>query len=77
MSSVKVAVRVRPFNGRERERAATLIVAMNGGTTTLRDPAAKKDRKFDFDCSYWSHDGFDTDPETAYMSPVAGSPYAD
>lgn len=77
MSSVKVAVRVRPFNGREKERAATLIVAMNGGTTTLKDLEARKERKFDFDCSYWSFDGFDTDPETAYMSPTPGSPYAD
>jgi len=77
MSSVKVAVRVRPFNGREKERGSTLIVAMNDGTTILKDPENKKERKFDFDCSYWSHDGFVTDPETAYMSPEPGSIYAD
>ena len=34
-------------------------------------------REFAFDKSYWSHDGFDTDPDTAYMSPQAGSQYAD
>lgn len=77
MSSVKVAVRVRPFNAREKERGSTLIVEMNDGTTTLKDLEAKKDRKFDFDCSYWSHDGFVTDPNTAYMSPEPGSKYAD
>lgn len=78
MSSVKVAVRVRPFNSREKERASTVIVKMAGGTTTLVDvDNGNKERKFDFDCSYWSHDGFEVDPETAYMSPTAGSIYAD
>eukprot|EP00729_Bicosta_minor_P007853 gene7853-18974_t len=28
--AVKVAVRVRPFNGREKDRGAKLIIAMNG-----------------------------------------------
>ncbi|XP_018654005.1 putative kif1 [Schistosoma mansoni] len=35
---VKVAVRIRPFNKRERERNAELIVFMNGNTTTIRHP---------------------------------------
>lgn len=77
MSSVKVAVRVRPFNGREQERNATLIVEMSDGQTKLKDPSSGKTREFAFDKSYWSHDGFDTDPETAYMSPKPGSIYAD
>lgn len=64
MSSVRVAVRVRPFNGREKERAAELIVEMDGqGGTKLKD-ATGKQREFGFDCSYWSHDGFTTNPET-------------
>ena len=33
MSSVKVAVRVRPFNAREIGRAATCVIAMDGKTT--------------------------------------------
>lgn len=77
MSSVKVAVRCRPFNGREKERAATLIVEMVDGQTKLTDPASGKVREFAFDQSYWSHDGFVTDPDTAYMSPLPGSAYAD
>ena len=33
MSSVKVAVRVRPFNGREIARASTCAVTMDGSST--------------------------------------------
>ncbi len=36
--TVKVAVRVRPFNKRERERKAKLIVEMVGSETRLTDP---------------------------------------
>lgn len=34
MSSVKVAVRVRPFNQRELQRNALCIIEMNGPTTS-------------------------------------------
>ena len=34
MSSVKVAVRVRPFNNREMSRDATSIIEMDGNTTS-------------------------------------------
>ena len=36
--AIKVAVRVRPFNARERERGARCIVRMNGATTTILHP---------------------------------------
>lgn len=36
--NVKVAVRVRPFNSREKARNAKLIVDMNGPSTTLTNP---------------------------------------
>lgn len=77
MTSVKVAVRCRPFNQREKDRSSKLIVKMESGRTHLTDLTSGKVRDFDFDCSYWSHDGFDIDPVTAYMSPKPGSPYAD
>lgn len=77
MSSVQVAVRCRPFNQREKDRGSTLIVEMNDGQTKLKDPESGKVREFAFDKSYWSHDGFTTDPVTAYMSPNPGSKYAD
>ncbi|EDV21287.1 uncharacterized protein TRIADDRAFT_30614, partial [Trichoplax adhaerens] len=56
--SVKVAVRVRPFNSREKERNAKLIVEMAGPQTSLIDPENTKPKRFTFDYSYWSHDGF-------------------
>lgn len=34
MSSVKVAVRVRPFNNRERSLQSKCIIAMSGQTTS-------------------------------------------
>lgn len=50
---------------------------MNDGQTTLKDNESGKVREFAFDKSYWSHDGFDTDPTTGYMSPKPGSKYDD
>ncbi|XP_025081034.1 kinesin-like protein unc-104 isoform X4 [Pomacea canaliculata] len=62
MSSVKVAVRVRPFNSREMSRDAECIIQMGGNTTTITNPKAgpkeAKTKTFEFDHSYWSH----TDP---------------
>lgn len=59
--TVQVAVRVRPFNSREKNRNAQGIVSMvDGQTTLLFDPDNPRDppKKFTFDHSYWSHDGF-------------------
>ena len=68
MASVKVAVRVRPFNGRERQMTSRLVVGMNGnqvclqpveegdkGPTTLHGDKHKP-HNFAFDHAYWSHD---------------------
>jgi hypothetical protein len=39
MSSVKVAVRVRPFNQREKDQNSVSIIDMDGiKTTTIRNP---------------------------------------
>jgi len=38
MSSIKVAVRVRPFNGREREAECSCCVSMSGQSTVLHKP---------------------------------------
>lgn len=43
MSSVKVAVRVRPFNDREKVNNSRLIIKMNGGTTSIQNPVSKFD----------------------------------
>nr|CAB3259092.1 kinesin-like protein KIF1B [Phallusia mammillata] len=57
MSSVKVAVRVRPFNSREKEKKSNCIVQMNGKTTVISNPKQPREnpKSFNFDYSYWSH----------------------
>ncbi|CAG9820988.1 unnamed protein product [Phaedon cochleariae] len=61
MSSVKVAVRVRPFNQREIDLDAQLIIQMRDKTTgilnskaNIRDESIRY-KEFTFDYSYWSH----------------------
>lgn len=57
--SVKVGVRVRPFNERESKLNAVCCIRMDGQKTTIVDEDGGK-RDFTFDYSFWSHDGFDT-----------------
>ncbi|CAH0728644.1 unnamed protein product, partial [Brenthis ino] len=68
MASVKVAVRVRPFNQREKDMNAKLIVQMEGKKTRLlavknskeqNDGTREKFKDFTFDHSYWSFDSAD------------------
>eukprot|EP00164_Ancoracysta_twista_P001120 GFYU01001468.1.p1 GENE.GFYU01001468.1~~GFYU01001468.1.p1 ORF type:complete len:1151 (+),score=495.77 GFYU01001468.1:265-3717(+) len=73
--NVRVAVRVRPFNDREKDRNAKVIVAMDGPTTTLTNPENGEEKKFTFDFSYWSHDGFQVDGN-GYSQP-SNDKYAD
>ncbi|XP_058605447.1 kinesin-like protein KIF1A isoform X10 [Onychostoma macrolepis] len=55
-ASVKVAVRVRPFNSREMGKDSKCIIQMTGNTTTIINPKQPKESKsFNFDYSYWSH----------------------
>lgn len=61
MSSVKVAVRVRPFNTREIGRDAHCIIEMSGNMTAITNPkvaagSADSVKRFNYDYSYWSHD---------------------
>lgn len=85
MSSVKVAVRVRPFNQREITMGAELVVRMQGDTTYLIDQVSYsltlqktgQEKPYTFDYSYWSHDGFKTDPSTGMsVKDSPGSNYA-
>ncbi|EXJ88698.1 kinesin family member 1/13/14 [Capronia coronata CBS 617.96] len=65
--NIKVVVRVRPFNNRERDRNAKCIVQMRDDQTILHHPGEAEDRlrkggksgadhqkTFKFDKSYWS-----------------------
>ncbi|XP_060645845.1 kinesin-like protein Klp98A isoform X1 [Drosophila nasuta] len=68
MSSLKVAVRVRPFNSRENDMDAQLIVEMENKKTRLvkprlqsiRDAGREAHHDFTFDYSYWSFDAEDS-----------------
>jgi len=50
---------------------------MDGDTTSITDPNTGVKKKFTFDYSYWSHDGFVTDPETKmFVKDQPNSKYA-
>ncbi|XP_046580338.1 kinesin-like protein KIF28P isoform X2 [Haliotis rubra] len=74
--SVKVAVRVRPFNQREKDRQAKLIIKMQDKMTMIINPDGNNEdpKKFSFDYSYWSHDGYVE--ENGLLVPRPGSNYA-
>ncbi|XP_035243896.1 kinesin-like protein KIF1C isoform X8 [Anguilla anguilla] len=56
-ASVKVAVRVRPFNSRETSKDSKCIIQMQGNSTIILNPKSPKEpaKSFSFDYSYWSH----------------------
>ncbi|XP_018048847.1 PREDICTED: kinesin-like protein unc-104 isoform X12 [Atta colombica] len=72
MSSVKVAVRVRPFNYREVSRQAQCIIEMTGSTTSIVNPKATPGSKeaiksFNYDYSYFSMDPNDENYSSQLM----------
>jgi len=76
--SVKVAVRVRPFNEREINMNSTCCVKMQGPQTIVSDPEQSQNPKtFTFDYSFWSHDAFSNDKEGVSKPDGPDSPYAD
>ncbi|XP_062822090.1 kinesin-like protein KIF1B isoform X4 [Anolis carolinensis] len=70
-ASVKVAVRVRPFNSRETGKESKCIIQMQGNSTSILNPKNPKEppKSFSFDYSYWSHTSSD-DPCFASQSQV-------
>ena len=76
--SVKVAVRVRPYNSREKAEGAELCVQMTGNTTKIWNKETGYEKEFNFDYSYWSHDGFTEDPASGVLRKSSPSSiYAD
>lgn len=58
---MKVAVRCRPFNSRERKAGAGCIVKMEAQTTLIYEPETSREpRQFTFDHSFWSCDDSDS-----------------
>nr|XP_060614906.1 kinesin-like protein KIF1B isoform X14 [Anolis sagrei ordinatus] len=70
-ASVKVAVRVRPFNSRETGKESKCIIQMQGNSTSILNPKNPKEppKSFSFDYSYWSHTSSD-DPCFASQNQV-------
>lgn len=65
------------YNEREKTRHAKRIIEMMENTTTIKDPEGKyPEKKYTFDFSYWSHDGF-SEQENGYLIPENGSRYSD
>lgn len=64
--SVKVAVRVRPFNSREKGLQSGCVIDMEGNKTIITNQETGKSKDFAFDFSFWSHDGF-IEQENGYL----------
>ncbi|XP_058847452.1 kinesin-like protein KIF28 isoform X3 [Acipenser ruthenus] len=76
--SIKVAVRVRPFNQREKVLQCKCIVSMLGSSTQVTDPKNLNSRKsFHFDHCYWSHDEYTENEQGVHISDGHHSRYAD
>ena len=73
--SIQVGVRVRPFNGREKERESECVIQMPGQNQTKIKDEQGKERTFTFDHSFWSHDGYKV-LDDGYLQPVEEE-YAD
>jgi len=77
--SLKVAVRVRPFNKREIElhpsNSPRSIIQMNNNITTISGTDGQKPKDFAFDYSFWSHSQY-VELEDGYLKPTSDK-YAD
>ena len=73
--SVKVAVRVRPFNTREKDNNCTCCIEMTETQTSIKDELGQP-KTFTFDHSFWSHDSY-IELENGYLSPDDSGKYTD
>ncbi|XP_069771583.1 kinesin-like protein KIF28 [Narcine bancroftii] len=73
---LKVAVRVRPFNQREKAMRRKCIISMVGNNTTVVNPKyLNNKRTFSFDYCYWSMDGYIEDDQGVYLPDEPHSRY--
>ncbi|XP_046845010.1 kinesin-like protein unc-104 isoform X2 [Xenia sp. Carnegie-2017] len=59
MSSVKVAVRVRPSNRREINHKSRCIIQMVDDKTAITNPKTNQSKTFSYDHSFWSYEESD------------------
>jgi len=64
------------YSDREKNRKSCLIVAMTGKETMLINPADNQAKKFKFDYSCWSHDGY-VIRNSGFYAAKDGSNYVD
>ncbi|XP_072107356.1 kinesin-like protein KIF28P [Mobula birostris] len=77
-STLKVAVRVRPFNQREKAMRRKCIISMIGNSITIVNPKdLSNNRTFNFDYCYWSMDGFIEDDQGVFLPDGPHSRYID
>ncbi|XP_026085621.1 kinesin-like protein KIF28P isoform X2 [Carassius auratus] len=75
---VQVAVRVRPFNKRERDAGSRCIISITSNNISIQDPRnPQNSRIFTFDYTYWSHSGFSRNKDGLFVSEETGGRYAD
>ncbi|XP_051578465.1 kinesin-like protein KIF28P [Myxocyprinus asiaticus] len=75
---VKVAVRVRPFNKRERDAGSRCVISMTSNNISIQDPHNQQNsRTFTFDYAYWSHSGFTRNKDGLFVPQETGGRYAD
>ncbi len=74
--NIKVAIRVRPFNNREKKLKTDLCVKMQDQSTVVFDKKGKEIKNYSFDYCFWSHNGFKID-ENGYSCQKSNSKYAD
>ncbi|NWW63325.1 KIF14 protein, partial [Ifrita kowaldi] len=55
-SKVIVAVRVRPFNNREKTENSFPVISMSDSETIVRNPSTNQVYNFSYDFSFWSFD---------------------
>ncbi|KAM3876365.1 kinesin-like protein KIF14 [Diretmus argenteus] len=67
-SAVTVAVRLRPFNAREKTEKALQVIFMNNQDTVVQHPDSKQSYSFTYDFSFCSVD--DSDPSFASQQTV-------
>jgi len=75
--AIKIAVRVRPFNDKEKAEHQQLCIEMTKTKVSVLDLSGEKKQKdFTFDHAFWSFDQFTID-ETGYNTPTASGKYTD
>ena len=76
MSGVQVGVRIRPFL-KKIDGQDELCVSMTDTETIVTDVLdSQEERKFTFDFSFWSFDGYHV-LDNGYLEPDPGSNYKD